>query len=225
MNRVGNSAVPPYNAIGLLHLEWDNGKTYTGSGCLIGASTVLTCAHNVIDQRPNKGKAIRIRFFSGWNSDHAPNGGTTGERYQYPPAYANGEDKWDIALIALASAPPINPAYYFTPTIGGEFLIDQELMLAGYPGNKNGEMWADLDEVNGIHVDTNTVLFTHDTYGGNSGSPLYIYEAVSDKVLQYAVHNSQNVKYGLRRGLLITKEVLSWITSGSDQWHQLSGRS
>lgn len=212
-NRVPDSSKPPYNAVGLLLMKWSDGKTYQGSGALIASDLVLTCAHNVIDQKPKVGRATSVEFFPGWNSTNQPADGLAASKWAYPQAYQDGEDAWDVGLVKLKK-PVAGVTYFFVPqSVNDTKLVDEYLTLAGYPGDKGGEMWTDLDQVAAVELRTNTVLFTHDTFGGSSGSPLYVYDSVQDVVRQYAIHNSQNQAFGLRRGLLITTAVHDWIAS------------
>jgi glutamyl endopeptidase len=208
----------PFNAIGLLRMEWSDGRFFQGSGALISPNTVLTCAHNLVDQLggKNPGKAERILFFPGSNDDayDVPAIAAT-EPFLFNERYVNGEDAWDVGVVKLSQ--PIHVKFYFQPqSTTNAILVGESLKLAGYPGDKRGEMWQDLDEVVGVNLPTNTLLFTHETFGGSSGSPIYRYDAISDVVQQYAIHNSRTGSDGLKRGLLITEEVNNWIQSQGD---------
>jgi V8-like Glu-specific endopeptidase len=214
---VPDPRAPPYSAVGMLMMHWTTGLWYSGSGALIDDRTILTCAHNLVDQqggRPPLGRADGILFYPAYNQVRPqipPPNGLEVVSAVYPNAYVNGQDAWDVGICRLRHAylPP-QPRFFFQPRATGEELVGVETSLAGYPGPAMGEMWWDRDEVNGVELTTNTCLFTHDTWRGNSGSPVWTYDANRDVVVQHAIHVSQSPGE-LRRGVLITTAVDNWI--------------
>jgi len=210
--RVWNAAIPPYSAVGLLRMRFSDGAWYLGTGALIDARNILTCAHNLTEQGAAPDHALEIRFYPGWNGAPPPDGGTpyeAAECWFWPTAYRTGQDAWDVGVVRLAAAVPRE--YTFQPTqSAGTGLVGEFLDLTGYPGARNGEMWRDHDQVAGVEPTTNTLLFTHDTLPGSSGSPVYLYEALEDVVRQYAVHVSRGAQE-LRRGVLLTPPVMDWL--------------
>ena len=218
MPRVQDANRPPYSAVGLLAMRWStNGEWTYGSGALIDPYTILTCAHNLVDQitdPPPHGYADQIRFYRAYNQQRVgdpPAGGEVIRASFYPTEFRQGEDAWDVGICKLSN--PIAPGgnfFYFVPVETGQNIIGQFVQLTGYPGPRNGEMWEQNDQVAGIHAPTNTIIYTHDTWPGNSGSPTWTYNAVEDVVKQHAIH-VQRQSQGLRRGILITREILAWI--------------
>jgi hypothetical protein len=81
-----------------------------------------------------------------------------------------------VGVVRLAAAVPREFAFQPTQSVGTG-LVGEFLDLTGYPGARNGEMWRDHDQVAGVELTTNTLLFTHDTLPGSSGSPVYLYDA------------------------------------------------
>lgn len=218
-NRVNNSNIPPRTAVGYLAMQWStNGGWAYGTGALIDAQHILTCSHNLVDQLtdpPPHGHAQQVLFYPSYNQQrpaNPPPGGLPVELGIFSVDFRNGQDAWDVALCRLQAAVALPPAFYFVPTVTGEEIIGEDVWLTGYPGLSQGEMWEDRDEVGGIHIDTNTMIYTHDTWAGNSGSPTWTYEAVEDVVKQHAIHVSVSGEDDeLRRGVLITAAVLNWI--------------
>lgn len=215
---VPNVRAPPYSAIGMLMMHWTTGIWYSGSGAMIDDRTVLTCAHNLVDQqggRPPLGSADRVLFYPAYNQVRPlpppPPNGLPVVSVTYPNAYVTGQDAWDVGICKLRDPyqPPL-PRFFFQPQATGPELIGEEVSLAGYPGVARGVMWWDRDEVNAVDVATNTCLFTHDTWRGNSGSPVWRYDQMNDVVIQHAIHVSRQDDE-LRRGVLITPAVDRWI--------------
>jgi len=219
--RVPNTNTWPYNAIGLLLMRWSDGNVYGGTGALIGPSLVVTCSHNLVDQAPAAGQATSIDFYRAYDGVHpvAPIAVRAGF---FSNLYRGGQDAWDIALCRLSAPvappnPPLPPIVYFSPRVTGAEIVGEFTHLAGYPGNKNGEMWVDYDQVDGVHVPTNTMLYTHDTFGGDSGSPVWTYDPDDGVYFQHGVHVSRTPGTELRRAVLFTRPVVDWIRNAANQ--------
>lgn len=214
--RVNNPNIPPRTAVGYLAMQWNIGGWAYGSGALIDAQHILTCSHNLIDpvtDPPPQGQASLVLFYPAYNqqrpNDPPPNGLAVSVGF-YSNNFRQGQDAWDIGICRLAAPIAHPPPFFFVPTITGEEIIEQDIMLTGYPGPNNGEMWEDEDQVVGVHLDTNTILYTNDTWAGNSGSPTWAYDDINDVVRQHAIHVSRQAQE-LRRGVLITNAVFQWI--------------
>lgn len=225
--RVLNPAIPPNPSVGYLVMQLTGGGWATGSGALIDNQQILTCSHNLVKALTAAGPdrvATEIRFYRGFNTNSPVTPPAAAHAYLpvkvgfYNNAYRNNGDRdWDIALCRLtapvpAPAPGAQPLVFFTPTLTGIGIVHQDLDLTGYPGPLDGEMWHDQDEVAGIHPATNTLLYTHDTWPGNSGSPIWQYHAVSDTTRLHAVHVSRQADE-LRRGVMMTQPILDWIAA------------
>ena len=65
------------------------GQSFYGTGCLIGAKIVLTCAHMLYD-RSSKEEARELRFIPGINGNiERPSFEV--DNFYYPTEYANSE--------------------------------------------------------------------------------------------------------------------------------------
>ena len=215
---VPNVTMPPYNAIGLLAMRFSAGWAY-GSGAMISPTHILTCAHNLIEQSTQE-TATQVLFYPAWSAAWPsaappPNGLAVSVAF-YGANYATGEDAWDIGLVRLANAPASVPSYFFTPTVTDDQIVGQTLNVTGYPSAQNGLMWVVDDEVVFISVPDNLMSYTHDTWAGNSGGPLWHYDSVTDVVYQRGIHTSQDTD-DLRQGRLITSAVKSWINGATMQ--------
>ena len=215
--QVQNVNIPPNTAVGYLAMQWSDGSWAYGSASMLDDRNLLTCSHNLVDQitePPPRGYAIQVLFYPGYNQQsdvNPPPGGLQVGLGLYSNNFAAGQDAWDVAVLRLAEPVEVPPAYYFTPVVSGNELVGENAFITGYPGPANGQMWEDRDdEVAGVHIPTNTLLYTLDTWPGNSGSPIWTYDAVQDTVSQHAVHVSRQAQE-LRRGVLITQTIRGWI--------------
>jgi len=229
-SRVSDSNRPPYSAVGLLLMHFTNGNWYSGSGALINNQQVLTCGHNLFDV-PNQHQADQIRFYPGWNQGTMPvvTGAPAAQTpfvaarcafyvaaYNDRTRYPEGETECDIGLVNLNTPVTLVPPFYFTPErVDGTALVGQELNLVGYPGDRPGQMWIDRLPVEGIALQYNTLSHLHDTFQGNSGSPMYEYDSMNDILHLYAVHvEGPNA---LRRATLLTQAI--WQKLNNTAYH------
>lgn len=219
MERVHDANRPPFDAIGVLQISFSNGAGGWGTGALIDSTTVLTCSHNLTRQGADPPRAEAIRFFPAWNQSpfppFPPADGITAQCAMASDRYRGGEDDWDIGLVKLTAA--VDLPFYMVPAVtDNQGLVGEELHITGYPGDQDGEMWWDTDEVANIDIALNTLLFVVDTETGSSGSPIYKYNAVRDTTYQFAVHVARTDAHGLKRGILITPAVHEWLLAAID---------
>lgn len=219
--RVTNTNIPPRPAVGYLAMRWSTtGGWAYGSGALIDSRNILTCSHNLVDPITDpdpRGVALEVLFYPAYNqarTSNPPGGGRAVAVGFYSNAFATGEDAWDVGVCRLTNAYDL--PVYFNPTITGEEIVGEDIQLTGYPGPQRGEMWEDTDQVAGVELTTNTLLYTHDTWSGNSGSPTWTYDADEDVVKQHGIHVSRE-EQELRRAVLITERVREWIDNAVAQ--------
>ncbi len=220
---------PPYYAVGWLWmwgLDSETGQRgwSVGSGALIDNIHVLTCSHNLTEQKnieikdPNV--AEKVIFFPQFNTAYPKaeppsTGGIPAYACFYSNSYQNGEDSMDVGLVELTK--PVDLKFYFArrKISKPEQVLEMDVAITGYPGNHEGEMWTDDDdEINWVDIENNLVLYTNDTMPGSSGSPVYTYEKGTDLIKQYAIHvarASVDRMFENRRGVLLTPKINEWI--------------
>jgi V8-like Glu-specific endopeptidase len=184
---------------------------------------LLTCAHNIVAQSSKGGGyAEEAAFFPGYNQrtqpPQAPQGGILTDRCYYPTAYRDGNDPtWDVALIRLRTAISPVPQALFRLIQVESFPGPFAAILAGYPGNRYGELCSEEDDVtpsSGGNAPS-AVAFTHDTWTGNSGSPVF-YRAEGGTYAQFAVHVAgpgpdAPPHDNIRVGILLTPAIHQWL--------------
>jgi glutamyl endopeptidase len=202
------TARAPYSAVGLLRMSFSDGQLYGGTGALIENRFVLTCAHNLVNAETGA-CATAIRFYRAWNSRNQITAATpcqTALCAFSPPEYETTERQpWDIGLVYLNS-PCVVTHFFLMQTVKTDASLPRELNLAGYPGNHQGEMWWERDEVDRIYVPHNSLFHLHDSFKGSSGSPVYEYNSDKDEVHLYAVHT--HGPNDLKRATLLTPLVV-----------------
>lgn len=213
-----NVSIPPNNAIGLLAMQFASGWAY-GSGAMISPTQVATCAHNLVDQS-TQATATQVLFYPAWNAawpaSPPPANGMAAAAAFYAAQYTTGQDAWDIGYVCLAAPPSNIPPAFFVPTVTDDEIEGQFIIVSGYPSAQGGMQWFEQDTVNVIYAPENLMSYTADTWAGNSGGPVWWYDAVTDVVYLRGIHTSQDTP-DIRQGRLMTKQVVDWFKKAAKQ--------
>lgn len=197
--RVLETAVAPWRMICNLLVEGPLGAM-TGTGWLVGPTTVLTAGHCVHDQRIG-GWATRITVTPGLNRDVRPFGRVVATRFSTLRLWIEEQSRdHDIGVIHLdAGATPEGRTTTDLGTELGTFGLavrtDQELTggfihVAGYPGEAargfGKELWGHRSSVTG--ATERRLFYDVDTSAGQSGGPAFIVEDDPARPIVVAVH-------------------------------------
>ena len=195
--------------------------TYAGSqwcsGFLIGADTVVTSGHCVYDTSANAFyDATKYRVYPGYDvsrANHAPYGScgarllvsTTGWTVSHSDEADYGALKLDCTV---GQKTGWFGWWYQTASLNGT-----QSRNSGYPGDKPLNQWKSTDSIQ--VSEARRLFYANDTYGGNSGSPIFTKRAAGAAQCSgwcvMAVHG-----YGLygsyptssyNHGVRVTKEV------------------
>lgn len=168
--RVTDTTLAPYNSTVFIAADGAS-----GSGAVIGKNTVLTAAHVVKNIRTNPNKDS-IYVIPGRDGSKLPYGKFKIESVYIPQSYIdNPSADRDIAVLTIKPLDnkgigEVVPALPIKLT--NSVTIGTSLKTSGYPGDKQwGTMWTTQGS---ILKETNTRLYYDmDTFGGQSGSPVY----------------------------------------------------
>lgn len=127
----------PYCATVYIHTYYKNGQETSGSGAMVGSSTVLTAGHNVYD--PTYGWASRVEVTPGG----LESGYDTYTSYSFTSVTGWTEEsnyEYDYAVIHLDDEPGVGN--FGVKAESTTNLSDKRFYTYGYPGDKpKGTLW------------------------------------------------------------------------------------
>lgn len=199
-NRITETTRPPYSMFTQLTIVFD-GKSYGGSGALVGPHHVLTCGHNVYD----KGRwSEKILVYPALNDNNPPFGEVKVIKAYALKDWVSSENKeHDLALLILNESIGEYTGWAGLLSIDDTRAAQALISITGYPGGpgKNcKQMWSmshTIKEVKPEEFD-----YEIDTYGGQSGSPIWINESEMPMIL--GVHTRGNIS--INSGVRISKK-------------------
>ena len=169
----------PFSAI--VNLRFKRLDTNTGTWCtgwLVGSSSVITAAHCLYDavQHPSAPMSGMMTAYPGLNylsSNPIPFGSCTEfQRWlPYEWIYNAQPSIWDYGVVRLNCTIGESAGLFGFREVTQ---IDRFLELAGYPSDKDGtghELWSGYGYVTGL--EPRLIYYTNDTYGGQSGAPVW----------------------------------------------------
>jgi V8-like Glu-specific endopeptidase len=177
--RVTDSTAFPNSAIVQIRVDFDGDGRYDGraTGAMISGNDVLTAGHVLWDSYYGYAKNIWVTPALAGSS--APFGTVTATSWHVPSSYVStrGSISYDIGVINLPGSIGDSTGTFALQSNSVGSLKGTVLTTAGYPGDKSGGLYqytatGDVDSTSG----STRILYgdTLDTYGGQSGSPLWI---------------------------------------------------
>ncbi len=182
--KVRNTTVSPYFWVCQLSMTFEEGN-YVGSGwlCSTGSSkydVVVTSGHCVYATSTNK-FAKSITVTPGRNGGNAPYGSYTVNSDQLRASanwMSNGSSDYDYGVILVPKTGKVGSCGMWIASDAE--LQNRTVMNTGYPGDKHpyGYNWEDVGPI--TSVTAHKLLYMNDTFGGESGSPVFALRSGSD---------------------------------------------
>lgn len=175
--KVTTTTTYPSRAIAYLLVTWPGGSQGSCTGWYMGPRAVATAAHCIYNRAAGAahGYATSIVVYPGRNGAYLPYGSTTMHKRWVGPGWttasAAASPAYDYGVIQTNAALG-NTVGWFGYHWQASNSFPGLFSVRGYPGDKpTGTMWS----MNGgvTAVSANRLWYSIDTFGGQSGSPLY----------------------------------------------------
>jgi len=220
----------PWRCICHLEITYDSGMVGFGTGWFAGEHTVITAGHCLYTRGTPSRRAAQIRVIPGRNGTLAPYGYVISKRFDWHARWQSEADDgnaapYDYGAIfiddVLNGAPFGERIGYFglrNYDESEERLLDMAIVNnAGYPHEATkpyGTMWFNAGRVHikGADEDKRFLEYMVDTTGGQSGSPVFLFDTVKNQRYVVAIHTTGNF---INRGVRVTEEVydkiIEWV--------------
>lgn len=194
--RINPTTAYPWRAICALRIRSKTGKNYVGTGWLISPRTLITAGHCVYMQNEG-GWVDSIEVIPGMNGTARPYNSGFGATFRSVTGWTkDGNRDFDYGAIILNGnyRPGDTVGYFGFATRSDDEIKSLTLNLSGYPADKGSadQQWFMARKPSA--VSTRVITYDIDTFGGQSGSPVWFMQNNS----RYAIgihtngHNSGN---------------------------------
>ena len=215
-SQVGGTTANPYSAVVLVRVDFDGDGAYEswGSGAMISANDVLTAAHVLWD--PAYGYAKNVQVVPAMSGGSTPFGTAQATALHVTDGYvaAGGDLNVDFGVVNLGSSiGAATGTFALQPSRDSAVLIGDTVVTAGYPGDWSSDgsvMVTASGEIHGRFGGTRAVYSdTLDTYGGQSGSPLW--QIVNGQPTVVGIHTAGFATYN--NGTVVTTDFYNVIAA------------
>ena len=182
--KVNETLAYPYSAICSLRIEAANGLDYVGSGWLVDPETVITAGHNLF-MRKQGGWAKSIEVLPGRSGSHKPHSIMAKSAMSVEGWTEDGIEANDYGAIRLEEPVSDQLGSFGFKVENQSELLSFNCHVVGFPSDKRGEMWGHVRRLKSVADDILT--YEIDTYGGNSGCPVFV--AQDNEVFVIGIHN------------------------------------
>jgi V8-like Glu-specific endopeptidase len=201
-------------------------STFIGTGWFIGPKTLLTAGHCVFSESDFGGWIGAIEVSPGRNGTKFPYGTRTATRFSSTTIWQSSADAdFDIGCIHLDEPLGNEVGYFKIASMSDSDLQDALLNISGYPADHgNGEQqYFHANRV--LRTSARRVYYDIDTYGGQSGSPVWYQSTPEAEPVAVGVHaygvggTAANLGVVANSGPRLTPEVVEtvkqWLAADS----------
>lgn len=178
----------PWRRYCALRITFPSGRTYRGTGFLIGRRAVATAGHCVY-LHAEGGWARKIEVIPGMNGNDRPFGSTFAVSMRSVGGWVNGKQPasdYGCVILPQGAFGGRSLGKFGFAALSNAQLLACPAVLAGYPGDKPfAQLWGMSRKIK--TVGPKTLIYDIDTMGGQSGAPVYIKHKGSRTVV--GIHN------------------------------------
>lgn len=212
--RVSNTTSFPWSAVTRVQSTFRDGYKSQGSGALVGSKHVLTAGH-MIYQSNHGGWATSVVVAPGQNGTTKPFGTAYGTQLRTWTGWTQYKNtSSDMGLVTLNKTIGHSTGWFGLKPNG--IAAGTGVNTAGYPGDKGGtSMYRAYGPVSYVSGGVAHYKGTLDSYPGQSGSPLWVYNSSTGSRHIVGVHAAQSSNGTYNLGAVLTtakyNTIVSWV--------------
>ncbi|MBT5263463.1 MAG: trypsin-like serine protease [Rhodospirillaceae bacterium] len=214
---VSDTTAFPWSAIVRVSVTFSDGSSGWGTGAMISPNDVLTAAHVLWDETTS-GYVTSVTITPGLNGSSQPFGSYGGTGTHVSTTYQTTlSSEHDYGVVNLSSNVGDTTGYFDYSSAFANDLEDKTVNTAGYPADLSPTgvlMYSASDLVDFTFGNRLYYNGSLDTFSGQSGSPIWIYDTESDTRTLVGVHTTGGSSFN--GGTQITAEIFADIAAWAD---------
>jgi V8-like Glu-specific endopeptidase len=187
--RVLDTELAPWRMVCALRVRGQTGAGAIGTGWFVGPKTLLTAGHCVHSTQFFGGWASSIEVSPGRNGGEFPFRTVRSTRFSSVNRWVEAADPdFDIGCIHLDDPLGDEVGWFSVGALSPEELEGFLVNVSGYPGDRGGgtEQYHHRNRI--LRVTERRLFYDVDTFGGQSGAPVWIHETDTAPPLAIGIH-------------------------------------
>jgi len=190
--RILDTDLAPWRMICALRMRGSNGAGAIGTGWLVGPRTLITAGHCVFSNNFFGGWASTIEAIPGLNGhglESRPFGSIRSTEFSSVDRWTDVEDAdFDIGCIHLTEDIGTELGWFAIGALSPIELESYLVNISGYPGDRGAGYEQYYNQNRILRVSERRVYYEVDTFGGQSGAPVWIHEEEGAPPLVVGIH-------------------------------------
>jgi V8-like Glu-specific endopeptidase len=187
--RILDTDLAPWRMVCALRLRGPSGGGAMGTGWFVGPKTLLTAGHCVYSTHFFGGWASEIEVSPGRNGDEFPFKTVKSRSFSSVDRWVSSEDPdFDMGCIHLTEPIGDKVGWFAVAALPPAELEGYLVNVSGYPGDRGmgTEQYHHKNRV--LRVTERRVFYDVDTFGGQSGAPVWIHETDTAPPIAVGIH-------------------------------------
>jgi glutamyl endopeptidase len=208
--RVLNTDEYPWRMIAALEITTPDERILHGTGFMVGPTTILTAGHCVYDTRMGGwAKAVTARpGLSGATEPYSSH--LAGRLYTAVGWVDLGDPRYDYGILELDQPIGRQTGWFSVAVLPNRKLQNRVINVCGYSVDRDPtNQWHSGGRIG--HLQNQRLYHDGDTFGGNSGGPIWIYTGDGSQIITaihtYGVGGSPSDGKNLNSGTRIVPEI------------------